>query len=86
MSVWKRGIFVAMAVWLVMETGAFVPAFAGMTGAAGMAERWGWPCVCMKTGYFRGDDGWVGYGDGAWVPAFAGMTGGGGDDGEVGVA
>ena len=93
MSVWKRGIFVAMTVWGGYGDGGLRPRFRGDDGGggyggeeAGMAERWGWPCIGMEVGCFRGDDGWVGYGDGAWVPAFAGMTGGGGDDGEVGVA
>ena len=76
----------AIVGWLVVETGVWVPAFAGMTEGA-RVTGWGvWQGVLMTVGCFHGTTGLVGCGDGAWVPGpdlvegrpFAGMTEGAG--------
>ena len=70
----------AVTGWLVVETGAWVPAFAGMTdGFAGMTEGWGDGYLYKKVGQFRGNDRFVAHGDEGLGLRFRG------DDGGVGM-
>ena len=67
---------------MVMETGVWVPAFAGMTGGAGVMVgaglRMSVPRMGMTMGYFHGNCGLVGDGDGGLGPRFRGDDGWGG--------
>ena len=65
--------FMAMTGLWVMETGVWVPAFAGMTGVEGVAPHvYESGLVSLSITGLRVME------TGAWVPAFAGMTGVGG--------
>ena len=71
----------AIGGWWVMDTGAWVPAFAGMTVGGGENDGWGWGghVVVWKWGVFVAIAGWWVVDTGVWVPAIAGMTVGGGE-------
>ena len=73
-----RGIallrLMAITGWWATETGAWVPAFAGMTGGRGGNGGKGVQVEVCKWGVSVAMPGWWVMETGVWVPAFAGMT------------